>query len=223
MELEKRLSPPGNEWVMAKIEVLNWKKEKSGDMEVPDKLIGEDIRKDILHGLVRWQLAGRRQGTHNTKNRGDVRGGGKKPYKQKGTGNARQGSSRSPLLRGGSVIHGPHPRNYSFHMNRKVKQLGLRSALSWLYGEQRLFVVSDMTSKEGKTKELADRLCFFGLSKGLLIDSKKDEMFGRACRNLPGFRYNEVDGLNVYDLLKYDAVVLARSSMDKVIQKCGVQ
>ena len=86
---------------MAKIKVLNWKKEKSGDVEVPDKLIGEKLRRDILHGLVRWQLACRRQGTHNTKDRGDVRGGGKKPYKQKGTGNARQGSSRSPLLRGG--------------------------------------------------------------------------------------------------------------------------
>ncbi len=118
-------------------------------------------------------LACRRQGTHNTKNRGDVRGGGKKPYKQKGTGNARQGSSRSPLLRGGSVIHGPHPRDYSFNVNKKVKQLGLRSAFSYLYSKKRLFVVDDMTSKEGKTKELAFQLRFLGLSRGLLIDSDK--------------------------------------------------
>ena len=207
---------------MAKIDVLNWKKEKSGDVDIPDKLIAGDVRKDILHGLVRWQLACRRQGTHNTKNRGDVRGGGKKPYKQKGTGNARQGSSRSPLLRGGSVIHGPHPRDYSFRVNKKVKQLGLCSALSYLYREKRFFVMDSMTSEKGKTRDLAFQLRFFGLSRGLLIDSEKNEMFGRACRNLSGFRYNSVEGLNVYDLLKYNTVVLSRSSVSGVIQRCGV-
>ena len=208
---------------MAKIEVLDWQKKKTGDLEVPDKMIGEVVRKDILHSLVRWQLACRRKGTHNTKNRGDVRGSGKKPYKQKGTGNARRGSSRSPLLRGGSVIHGPHPRSYFFRMNKKVKQLGLRSALSYLYKEGRLFVISDMISQEGRTNELAKRLGLFGLSKGLLIDSKKDPMFHRACHNLPKFRYNTVEGLNVYDILKYDTVLFSRDSLDKVAQKCGVK
>ena len=101
--------------------------------------------------------------------------------------------------------------------------MGLRSTLSYLHREKRLFVVSDMTSKEGKTGELAGRLRSFGLSKGLLIDSKKDEMFKRACGNLPKFRYNTVEGLNVYDLLKYDTLVLSRSSVDQVVQKCGVR
>ena len=203
---------------MAKLEVLDWKKKKSGDVEVPEMMVNEELRKDILHTLVRWQLASRRQGTHNTKNRGDVSGGGKKPYKQKGTGNARQGSIRSPLLRGGSVIHGPHPRDYSYSLNKKVKQLGLRSALSYLYKEGRFFVVDDMTSSDGKTKELAQRLKDFGLNKALLIDGSKDDMFARASRNLPKFRYNTVDGLNVYDLLKYDAVILSKASIDKVAQ-----
>lgn len=208
---------------MAKLEVLDWKKKKSGDVEVPELMVNEELRKDILHTLVRWQLASRRQGTHNTKDRGDVSGGGKKPYKQKGTGNARQGSTRSPLLRGGGVIHGPHPRDYSYTLNKKVKQLGLRSALSYLYKEGRFFIVDDMTSSDGKTKELAQRLKDFGLNKALMIDDSKNDMFARASKNLPKFRYNTVDGLNVYDLLKYDAVILSKSSIDKVAQKCGVQ
>jgi len=99
---------------MAKLDVLDWNKKKAGEVDLPDALVSAEVRKDVLHTIVRWQLAKRRAGTHNTKDRGDVRGGGKKPYKQKGTGNARRGSSRSPLIRGGSVIHGPHPRDYNF-------------------------------------------------------------------------------------------------------------
>lgn len=208
---------------MAKLAILDWKKNKAGEIEVPEKLVNEELRKDVLHTLVRWQLASRRQGTHNTKNRGDVSGGGKKPYKQKGTGSARQGSIRSPLLRGGSVIHGPHPRSYDFNVNKKVKQLGLRSALSYLHQQGRLFVVADMDSKDGKTKELAQRLQGFGVNKALLIDNDKNALFDRASRNLPDFRYNNVDGLNVYDVLKYDTVVLSQSSISKIAEKCGVQ
>lgn len=208
---------------MASLDVLDWKNKKAGTIEVPEKMVNEEVRKDVLHTLVRWQLASRRAGTHDTKNRGDVKASSIKPYKQKGTGNARQGSRASMLLRGGSVAHGPHPRDYSFNVNKKVKQLGLRSALSYLYKEGRLFVVSDMTSKDGKTKELASRLGNLGVSKALMIDENSDEMFARASRNLPKFRYNTVEGLNVYDLLKYDAVILSQSSLGKVAQKCGVQ
>lgn len=208
---------------MASLDVLDWKKKKAGSVEVPEGIFNSEVRRDVLHTLVRWQLASRRQGTHDTQNRGDVRGGGKKPYKQKGTGNARQGSTRSPLLRGGSVIHGPHPRDYSFRVNKKVKQLGLRSALSYLNQEGRVFVVSDMTSKDGKTKELSSRLQGFGLSKALMIDEVKDDMFARASQNLAKFRYNTVEGLNVYDLLKYDAVIISQASLSKIAQKCGVQ
>ncbi len=208
---------------MAKVDVLDWKKKKTGDVEVPEKLVNEELRKDVLHTLVRWQLACRRAGTHDTKNRGDVRASSIKPYKQKGTGNARQGSRASMLLRGGSVAHGPHPRDYSFNVNKKVKQLGLRSAISYLNNEGRMFVVSDMTSKDGKTKELAKRLDGFGLTKVLMIDENRDAMFDRASRNLPKARYNSVEGLNVYDLLKYDAVIFSQGSLGKVAEKCGVE
>ncbi|MCB0377295.1 MAG: 50S ribosomal protein L4 [Chlamydiia bacterium] len=208
---------------MAKLEVLDWKKKKSGEVEVPDQLVNDEVRKDILHTLVRWQLASRRAGTHNTKSRGEVSGSSKKPYKQKGTGQARQGNLRSHLLRGGAVAHGPHPRDYSFSVNKKTRQKGLRSALSYLYKEGRLFVVDDMTSADGKTKEMASRLKDFGLSKALLIDSGKDEKFARATNNLSTFRYNTVSGLNVYDVLKYDNLVISKSSLEEISKKCGVQ
>jgi large subunit ribosomal protein L4 len=208
---------------MAKVDIYDWKKKKTGDIDVPDKMVNEDLRKDVLHTLVRWQLASRRAGTHDTQNRGDVSASSIKPYKQKGTGNARQGSRASMLLRGGAVAHGPHPRDYSFSVNKKVKQLGLRSAISYLNKEGRMFVVSDMTSPDGKTKELADRVKNFEMKKVLLIDEKKDEMFARASRNIPTVRYNTVEGLNVYDLLKYDAVIFSQGSLGKVAQKCGVQ
>lgn len=208
---------------MAKVDVYDWKKKKTGDVEVPEKMINEELRKDVLHTLVRWQLASRRSGTHNTKARGDIAYSSAKPYKQKGTGNARQGNKASMLLRGGAVAHGPHPRDYSFSVNKKVRQLGLRSAISYLNKEGRFFVVSDMESKDGKTKELAERIRNFGLNKVLLIDENQNEMFARASRNLPKARYNSVEGLNVYDLLKYDAVIFSEASLGKVAEKCGVQ
>ena len=207
---------------MAKLEVLDWNKKKTGEVDLDDSVVNGEVRKDVLHTVVRWQLARRRQGTHNTKDRGDVSGGGKKPYKQKGTGNARQGSTRSPLLRGGGVIHGPHPRNYDFSVPRKVRQLGLRSALSYLNKEGRLFVVQDLASKDGKTKELVTRLNKFGLEKAVLLDDTKNEMVSRASQNIKAFCYHNVDGLNVYDLLKYDAVVMSQASIDRVEKKCGV-
>jgi large subunit ribosomal protein L4 len=208
---------------MAKLDVLDWKKKKTGDVEVPEKMINEELRKDVLHSLVRWQLASRRSGTHNTKNRGAIAYSSKKPYKQKGTGSARQGNKASMLLRGGAVAHGPHPRDYSFSMNKKVKQLGLRSAISYLNKEGRMFVVNELASKDGKTNELAKRIKDFGLNKVLMIDEKQDEMFARASRNIPQARYNSVEGLNVYDLLKYDAVIFSQNSLGKVAEKCGVQ
>ena len=207
---------------MLNLEVLNWDKKKVSEVEVSGDWLKEDVRKDVLYAVVRWQLARRRQGTHSSKDRGDVRGGGKKPYKQKGTGNARRGSSRSPLLRGGSVIHGPHPRDYSFHLNKKLRQLGLRSALSYIYEQGRFFVVNEIPSPRGKAKEMFHLLKGFGLSKALLIDGELGPLAERAVRNLSHFRYNTVVGLNVYDILKYDCVVVSESCLPQMAQKCGV-
>lgn len=205
-----------------KATVYNWDKKKVGEVELAAEVFEAPVRKDLLHTVVRWQLACRRQGTHMTKTKGLVSGGGKKPFKQKGTGNARQGSSRSPLMPGGGTTFGPLPRSYAYNLPKKVRQAGLRTALSFLNKEGRLFVVDAMDS-EGKTKELAKRLKAFGLEKAVLIDKAADEKMARASRNLGKFRYYSVEGLNVYDLLKYDTAVVTKESLSKILSRCGME
>ncbi len=204
-----------------KLSVLGWNKKEVGSISVPEEVFGAAVRKDILQTVVKWQLACRRQGTHKVLTKAEVRGGGKKPFKQKGTGNARQGSSRSPLMPGGGVIFGPKPRDYSYSLPKQLRRAGLRSALSYLHKEGRFFVVKDMTSQDGKTKELSQRLKDFGVNKALLIDGAGDDKFARASRNLKGYRYTQVDGLNVFDLLKYDAAIVTESSVEKILARCG--
>jgi large subunit ribosomal protein L4 len=208
---------------MAKIDVVNWDMKKTGEVELPAEIVERPVKKELLHAMVRWQLVSRRQGTHATKTKGLVSGGGKKPFKQKGTGNARQGSTRSPLMPGGGTMFGPQPKDYSYKLPRTMKHAGLRTALSYLYGEKKLFVVDAMDSKEGKTKELAARLKKFGAAKALLISSESNDLFLRASKNMKAYRYNTVAGLNVYDLLKYDTVVFTKDAIPAVIEKCGVK
>jgi large subunit ribosomal protein L4 len=207
---------------MAKVSVYNWDKKSVGEVELPAAVFEQPLRKDLLHMVVRWQLACRRQGTAMTKTKGLVSGGGIKPFKQKGTGNARQGSSRSPLNPGGGTMFGPQPRDYSYKLPRKMKQAGLRAALSYLQSSGKLFIVEDMKS-EGKTSELVKRLEKFGASKAVLIDQKADEKFERASRNVKKIRYYSVDGLNVYDLLKYDTAVVTKASLGRILERCGVE
>jgi large subunit ribosomal protein L4 len=206
---------------MATTDVLSWDKKKSGSVTLDAAVFGIKVKEEILQTVVRWQLACRRQGTHKAKTRGEVSGGGKKPFKQKGTGNARQGSTRSPLMPGGGISFGPEPRDYSYVLPKRVRRLGLRTALSKLNKEGRLFVVDTMTSTDGKAKELALRLKSFGLQKAVLVDTKATDKFSRASRNLPKFRYYGVEGMNVYDLLKYDSVVLSKESIAEIVKRCG--
>lgn len=205
---------------MAQIEVLNWKKEKVGSVDLPDSIYGNELRKDILHTVVKWQLACRRQGTHATKTKGLVSGGGKKPLKQKGTGNARQGSSRSPIMRGGGTVFGPLPRDYSYSLPRSLKLVAMKNALSYLAKNKKFFVVEDMKS-EGKTNELAKRLASFGVNKAVLIDEKNDALFERASKNLPNVRYYGTEGMNVYDLLKYDTAIVTKDALASIANRCG--
>ena len=204
---------------MAKVAVLNWKKEKVGDVDLSAEIFEAPVRKDLMHTVVKWQLARRRQGTHATKTRGLVRGGGKKPFKQKGTGNARQGSSRSPLHPGGGTTFGPKPRSYDYNLPKKVKQAALKSALSYLVSEGRFYVVEDIKSGEGKTKEMAQRLKSFGRNKAVMLDAEVDQLVKRATSNLPGVVYGSTEGLNVYDLLKYDAAIVSKSSLEKIASR----
>lgn len=204
---------------MATTNVLNWKKEKIGQVDLPSEIFEAEVKNEVLYDVVRWQLASKRQGTHATKTKGLVSGGGKKPFKQKGTGNARQGSTRSPLMPGGGTIFGPQPRSYAYVLPKKVRRLGLRMALSHLNKEGKLFVVDSMKS-EGKTAELFKRLKSFGLEKAVLVDSQVDDMFQRAARNLDSFKYFPVEGVNVFDLLKYDAAIITKDSVAKIADRC---
>ena len=207
---------------MATVNVLNWKKEKVGTVELAADVFELEVKKDLLHEVVKWQLASRRQGTAATKTKGLVSGGGKKPFKQKGTGNARQGSTRSPLMPGGGTTFGPVPRSFAYVLPKKVRRLGLSMALSHLVKEGRLFVVENMKS-EGKTAELSKRLQAFGLSKAVLVDAQPNEIFKRASNNLVTFKYFPVEGLNVFDLLKYDAAVITKESVAKIVDKCSME
>jgi large subunit ribosomal protein L4 len=207
---------------MATSNVLNWKKEKVGTVELASDVFETPVKKEVLHEVVNWQLAKRRQGTHMVKTRSLVSGGGKKPFKQKGTGNARQGSTRSPLMPGGAKLFGPVPRSYEYALPKKVRKLGLKMALSHLNKEGKLFIVEDMKS-EGKTGELAKRLAAFGLTKAVLIDAKTDDKFKRAANNLQKFKYFGVEGMNVFDLLKYDAAVITKESLAQIVDRCSVE
>lgn len=202
--------------------VLNWKKEKVGTVNLEKDVFDIEVKKEILQTVVHWQLASRRQGTHMVKTRALVRGGGKKPFKQKGTGSARQGSTRSPLMPGGAKLFGPTPRSYEYALPKKVRQLGLKMALSFLNKEGRLFIVDEMSS-EGKTKELASRLKGFGLTKAVLVDTAPNDKFKRAAKNLPTFKYQPVLGMNVFDLLKYDNAVITKDSVQKIIERCQAE
>jgi large subunit ribosomal protein L4 len=180
------------------------------------------VKKAVLHSITKWQLASRRRGTHKAKSKGDVSGGGKKPFKQKGTGSARQGSSRSPLMPGGGVVFPPKPRDYSYSIPKKMKQEGFKSALSYLLGSGRLVVLETLATGDGKTKGLAANLKKLGIKKAVMIDGQSNTMTARAAKNLPKYRYYSVDGMNVYDLLKYDAAILAKDSLEKIAARCGV-
>jgi len=208
---------------MANASVLNWKKEKVGEVDLDSTTFEAPVRKDLLHTVVKWQLARRRAGTHMCKTRGMVKGSSKKPFKQKGTGNARQGTKKSPLLRGGGQAFGPSPRNYDYVLPKKVKKAALRSALSYLVKEGRLHVVENMKSEDGKTKGFVSKLKDFGIEKAVLVDVNKDDMFSRSVKNYPSCVFQAVEGVNVYDLLKYDQAIITKDSVEKLVARCSVE
>lgn len=207
---------------MATVNILNWKKEKVGQVELASDVFEVEVKNDVLHSVVRWQLACRRQGNASTKTKGFVSGGGKKPFKQKGTGNARQGSTRSPLMPGGGTMFGPQPRSYAYVLPKKMRKVALKMALSHLFKEGKLTVVDSMDS-EGKTTELNKRLKSLGLNKAVLVDASTDNKFNQAARNLTNFKYFSVEGMNVFDLLKYDHAVITKGSVQKIIERCTLE
>ena len=198
-----------------KLTVRNLDNEEVGDIELAEEVFGLPIRRDILARVVNWQLAKRRAGTHKAKGISDISGTTKKPYKQKGTGRARQGSLRSPQFRGGAVIFGPVVRSHEFDLQKKVRRLGLKTALSAKQAEGKLVVIDAVKVDEAKTKALKARLDKFGWESALIIDGAAvDEGFARAARNLPKLDVLPQIGANVYDILRRDTLVLTRAAVE---------
>jgi large subunit ribosomal protein L4 len=184
-----------------------------GTIELPDELFAAAPRADIMARVVHWQLAKRRAGTHKAKGLGEVQGTTKKPYKQKGTGNARQGSLRAPQFRKGGVVHGPVVRDHGYSLPKKVRRLGLISALSQKQAEGRL-VVLDVAAGSAKTKDLARQLKALGWGSALIIDRAVDEGFLRASRNIVGLDVLPTIGANVYDILAHDVLAVTAAGVE---------
>ncbi len=201
---------------MAKIEVIDIQRQKVAEMEVDDRLLKATEKSHLIYDVVRWQLAGKRSGTAATKERSAVSGGGKKPWKQKGTGRARAGHSRSPLWRGGGTVFGPRPRDYSYALPRKVREAGLISALSSKYQEEKL-VVLDRFGLDGiRTRAFQEALKKLGISSALIVIDEPDETLEKSARNVPGVQTLQVGGLNVHDILRHEHLVFLRSSLERV-------
>jgi large subunit ribosomal protein L4 len=199
-----------------KLTVRNLDNQEVGDIELAEEVFGLPVRRDILARVVNWQLAKRRAGTHKTKGISDISGTTKKPYKQKGTGRARQGSLRSPQFRGGARIFGPVVRSHAFDLQKKVRRLGLKTALSAKQAEGKLIVIDEAQLGEAKTKALRARLDALGWDSVLIIDGAVNENFARAARNLPKVDVLPQQGANVYDILRRDTLVLTRDAVQQL-------
>ena len=200
-----------------KLTVRDLDNKEVGNIDLADEIFGLPVRSDILARVVNWQLAKRRAGTHKTKGISDISGTTAKPYKQKGTGRARQGSRRSPQFRGGAVIFGPVVRSHEFGLQKKVRKLGLKTALSAKQAEGKLVVIDTAVVKEPKTKELRQRFEKLGWGSVLIIDGAAvDAGFAKAARNLPLVDLLPSVGANVYDIMRRDTLVLTRQAVEQL-------
>ncbi len=193
---------------MATLAVYNAQKEKVDEIQVDDAVFGVEPRLGVIHEVVVWQRAKRRAGTACTKKRSEVSGGGRKPWRQKGTGRARAGSNTSPLWRRGGSVFGPKPRDYSYTLPKKVRRLGLKMALTDKLRSDRIFVIRDFGLDSIKTKDMVALLKRFGAEKALVALSDSDRMIELSARNIPNVKVLPEKGLNVYDILKYEYLLL---------------
>ena len=189
---------------------------KVAEIELSDAVFGAPVNEDAIYEAVRMQMASRRSGTASTKGRSEVSGGGKKPWRQKGTGRARAGHSRSPIWRGGGVVFGPTPHNYSLKVSKKVRRLALISALSMKFKEERMTILRDFPMEEIKTRKFQELVDRFGLKKALFVIDTPRPVLEKSSRNIPDVKMIRSEGVNVYDLLKYDHVVLLEPSVHKI-------
>lgn len=201
---------------MPVVDVFDLEKRKVGEASLPDAVFAADVKPHLLHEVVRMQLANRRAGTHSTLGRSEVRGGGKKPWRQKGTGRARHGSIRSPLWRGGGIVFGPRPRDYSYSVPKKVRKAALRSALTVKAQDGAITVLEHFDLPEVKTKRFVKVMQTFGLDNALIVVDGDNEVLRKSARNVPSIKVLRSEGLNVYDVLKHKALVLTRATIEQI-------
>ena len=201
---------------MAEVSVFNMSGEKVGTIELSDAVFGVDVNEHLLHLAVTQQLANNRQGTQSALTRGEVSGGGKKPWRQKGTGHARQGSTRSPQWTHGGIVFAPKPRDYSFKMNRKEKRIALKSALTSVVKEGRFIVVDEIKMDEFKTAAISKMMKALNAPKALMVVEANDEKVMKYAANIPAVKTALVNTLNTYDVLKYGTVVASKAAVAQI-------
>ena len=201
---------------MAKVSVLNMEGSQVGEIELSDAVFGVEVKEHLVHMAVLSQLANNRQGTQKAKTRSEVSGGGRKPWRQKGTGHARQGSTRSPQWTGGGVVFAPVPRDYSFKMNKKEKKAALKSVLTDRVNENKLIVVDELKLDAPKTKDFAKVLDNLKVSKALVVTEGNDANIVLSARNIPTVKTASTSTINVFDILKYDTVVVDKAAVAKI-------
>ena len=202
---------------MANVSVYNMEGSEVGKMDISDSVFAAPINEHLMHMAVVLQLANKRQGTQKAKTRSEVRGGGRKPWRQKGTGHARQGSIRAPQWTGGGVVFAPVPRDYSFKMNRKEKAAAIKSALTSRVNEEKFVVLDSLKFDEIKTKKMAGVLDALKVDKALLVlDGEDNDNVVLSARNIKGVRTVYANGVNVYDILKYETVIITKSAVSKI-------
>lgn len=201
---------------MPKVALYNINGQQVGEVELKDEVFGIEPHEAVLFDTVNMQLANRRQGTHDTKTRAEVRGGGRKPWRQKGTGRARAGSTRSPIWRSGGIVFGPHPRDYAYSLPKKVRRLALKSALSSKVLEQNIIVLDQMNLDAPKTKDMVRILNNLNANKALVVTADRDLNVEKSARNIEGVKPLKAAGVNVYDLLKYTKLVITKDAVAKI-------
>ena len=201
---------------MANVSVYNMEGNEVGSMELNDAVFGVEVNEHLVHMAVVQQLANNRQGTQKAKTRSEVSGGGRKPWRQKGTGHARQGSTRVPQWTGGGVVFAPVPRDYSFKINKKEKRAALKSALTSRVEAQKFVVLDELKLDAIKTKDFVKVLNNLNVSKALVVMGDKDVVVERSAANVPGVKTTQATLLNVYDVLKYDTVITTKAAVEKI-------
>ena len=201
---------------MATVKVYNIEGKEVGSMELNDAIFGVEVNSHLMHMAVVQQLANKRQGTQSALTRAEVSGGGKKPWRQKGTGHARQGSTRAPQWKGGGVVFAPKPRDYSFKMNKKEKALAIKSALTTRVQADKIYVLDGISFDEIKTKKMVAVMDNLKLDKALVVLDQKDENVILSARNIPTVRTALANAINVYDIVKYDALVITKDAVAQI-------